>query len=90
MVLTVPHFADHLLFTRDGRTIVTAGRDIHLWQADTGLELLNLGTYDPAGVNSLAMSPDGRRLAVGGGYRDEHAGVWVWLAPPSATEEEQE
>jgi WD40 repeat protein len=89
-VLTIPHFAEHLLFTRDGRTIVTAGREIHLWQADTGLELLNLGTYEPAGVNSLAISPDGLNLAVGGGYRDEHAGVWVWLAPPSAAEAERE
>jgi WD40 repeat protein len=88
LVLTVPHFADQLLFTRDGRTIVTASREIHLWQADTGLELLNLGTYEPAGVNSLAISPDGTRLAVGGGYRDEHAGVWVWLAPPSAAAED--
>jgi len=82
MVLTVPHVAEHLLFTPDGRTIVTAGSEIHLWQAETGLELLNLGTYVPAGVNSMAISPDGTRLAVGGGYRDEHEGVWVWLAPP--------
>ncbi len=86
LLVSIPHLAEHLLFTRDGRSIVTAGREIHLWQADTGLELLHLGTYEPAGVNSLALSPDGTRLAVGGGYRDEHAGVWVWLAPPSAAE----
>ena len=90
LVLTIPHIAEHLLFTRDGRTIVTAGREIHLWQADTGLELLNLGSYEPAGVNSLALSPDGTRLAVGGGYRDEHAGVWIWLAPPNSAEAERE
>lgn len=84
-VCTIPHFAEHLLFTPDGRTIVTAGDEIHLWQADTGLELLHLGTYVPAGVNSMAISPDGTRLAVGGGYRDEHAGVWIWLAPQDSS-----
>ncbi len=89
IALTIPHVAEHLLFTPDGRTIVTAGNEIHLWQADTGLELLNLGTYAPAGVNSMAISPDGTRLAVGGGYRDEHQGVWVWLAPPEGSEDEQ-
>ena len=88
-LLTIPHVAEHLLFTPDGRTIATAGREIHLWQAETGLELLNLGTYTPSGVNSMAISPDGSRLAVGGGYRDEHEGVLVWLAPPDLAESEQ-
>ena len=64
-LLTVPHFAEHLLFSPRRTDIVTAGREIHLWQADTGLELLNLGTYDPAGVDSLAISPDGTRLRSG-------------------------
>jgi WD40 repeat protein len=86
MVLSFPHVAKHLLFTPDGRTIVTAGDEVLLWQAETGLELLNLGTYVPAGVNSMAMSPDGTRLAVGGGYRDEHAGAWVWHAPRDISE----
>jgi WD40 repeat protein len=80
-VSTIPLVTTHLLFTPDGRTIVTAGNEIHLWQAETGRELLNLGAYSPGGVNSVAVSPDGTRLAVGGGYRDEHQGVWVWLAP---------
>jgi WD40 repeat protein len=86
MVATIPLVAAHLLFTPDGRTIVTAGDEIHLWQADTGRELLNLGAYSPGGVNDVAVSPDGTRLAVGGGYRDEHQGVWVWLAPKLSAE----
>jgi WD40 repeat protein len=60
---------------------------VHLWQVDTGRELLNLGEYATAGVNSIAISPDGTRLAAGGGYRDEHEGVWVWLAPRIPSED---
>jgi len=86
MVSTIPLVTEHLLFTPDGRTIVTAGNEIHLWQAETGRELLNLGAYAPGGVNSVTVSPDGTRLAVGGGYRDEHQGVWVWLAPTVTAE----
>lgn len=81
IVSSIPLVTENLLFTPDGRTIVTAGREIQLWQAETGRELLNLGTYSPSGVNSMAISPDGTRLSVGGGYRDEHEGVWVWIAP---------
>ena len=88
-VLTLPVVAERLLFTPDGRTIATAGREMHLWQADTGLELLNLGTYTPAGVNSMDVSPDGTRLAVGGGYRDEHDGVWARIAPIASAIDEQ-
>jgi WD40 repeat protein/serine/threonine protein kinase len=87
-VSSIPMVVDHLRFMPDGRSIVTAGREIHLWQAETGRELLNLGEYAPSGVNRVAISPDGTRLAAGGGYRDEHSGVWVWLAPMDAAVED--
>jgi len=81
IIATIPFTADHLRFTPDGRTLVTAGQEVHLWQAETGRELLNLGAYATGGVKTVAVSPDGTQLAVGGGYRDEHEGVWVWQAP---------
>jgi len=87
-VSSIPMVVEHLRFMPDGRSIVTAGREIHLWQAETGRELLNLGEYEPSGVNSVAISPDGTRLAAGGGYRDEHSGVWVWVAPTEKTVED--
>jgi WD40 repeat protein/serine/threonine protein kinase len=87
-VSSIPVVVEHLRFTPDGRTVATAGREIQLWQAQTGRELLNLGEYAPSGVNSMAISTDGTRLAVGGGYRDEHSGVWVWLAPMDAAIED--
>ena len=40
----------------------------------TGVELLNLAEMDGVEFNSLALSPDGKRLAVGGS--DGHVQVW--------------
>ena len=81
VITTIPYTTDHLRFTPDGRTLVTAGREVRLWQTETGRELINLGAYATGGVSTIALSPDGTKLSVGGGYRDEHEGVWVWQSP---------
>jgi WD40 repeat protein len=54
-------------FSPDGRRVATASRDgtAKVWEASTGAELLTL-YGDGAGVGSVAFSPDGTRLAVGG------------------------
>jgi WD40 repeat protein len=77
-----------LQFTPDGRTLVTTSRDLEgvltLWQVATGQELLSLAGHDVVyPVTCLAVSPDGRKLASGSGWRDETDGVNLWLAPPS-------
>jgi WD40 repeat protein len=75
-----------LRFTPDGRTLVTASNDLQgvltLWQVATGQELLSLRGHDYA-ITCLAVSPDGSKLASGAGWRDEHDGVNLWLAPPA-------
>lgn len=53
-------------FSRDGKHIVTAGRDakIRLWSADEGTEVVALDESIP--IYSLALRSDGRQLATGG------------------------
>jgi WD40 repeat protein/tetratricopeptide (TPR) repeat protein len=54
-----------VLFTADGKQIVTAGDDhfVHLWTADTGKLEAMLDTGSP--LISLALAPQGGLLAVG-------------------------
>ena len=55
------------VFSPDAQRIATGGRDgtARLWDAATGRELLALtATEGREGVDSVAFSPDGRRLAV--------------------------
>jgi WD40 repeat protein len=62
-------------FSRDSRTIATAGRDraIHLWNLATGEELGVLEGGETG--NSVAFSPDGTRLVAGG--TDGVTRVWT-------------
>jgi WD40 repeat protein/transcriptional regulator with XRE-family HTH domain len=47
---------------------------VKVFDSTTGVELLNLAEMDGVEFNSLALSPDGKRLAVGGS--DGHVRVW--------------
>ena len=67
-----------IVFTADSRTLITTGGEIQLWQASTGQHLVGLGTYDQFEIFTLLASPDNAYLAIGGGYRDENPGVWIW------------
>src|SRR5262245_2802527 len=51
-----------LLYAPDGKTLISSGLHdtVHCWDAATGKELCHLRT---GWVNSLALSPDGKRLA---------------------------
>ena len=54
-----------LIFTPDGRRLVSAGgspQEVRIWDARSGLELLTLRGAT-AGVHQLTISPDGHRLA---------------------------
>jgi WD40 repeat protein len=65
----------HLEYSRDGRRLVSAGRDGHarLWDADTGAELRDLAGHAGA-VLAATFSSDGERLASAG----EEGVVRVW------------
>jgi RNA polymerase sigma factor (sigma-70 family) len=71
-----PHIPDCVLFSADGRTMVTAerGRAIHLWETATGKQRGTLHGHVSGGVGALALSADGRIL-VSGGYDSQ---VLVW------------
>ncbi|HRR81323.1 MAG TPA: hypothetical protein P5118_14180, partial [Planctomycetota bacterium] len=59
-----------LAFTPDGRTLISAGSyvdaAIYFWDAQSG-ELKQCHRGEKGSVACLALSPDGKTLAVGGG-----------------------
>ncbi|MCY4023734.1 MAG: hypothetical protein OXF32_09820 [Anaerolineaceae bacterium] len=64
----------HLYWAPDSRRIATVARDgFHVWDADSGERLLHetLNLFHPS---SMAWSPDGSRIAAGGGYHFAHKG----------------
>jgi WD40 repeat protein len=69
-------------FSPDGLRLATSGQDmLQVWDAQTGLEQLPLGSDDRA-AQAVAFSPDGRRLASLGGNLSMHPDpeVMVWDA----------
>jgi len=53
-----------VVFTPDGKSVVSAGYRVRFWDLATGQER---PTADPIGGRTLAVSPDGKTLAIGHG-----------------------
>ena len=84
----------NVLYTRDGKTIVAAGRDnrVHFWNAATGQAIKTI-PGSGGQIVSLALSPDGRRIAIGTiipgcvvQVRELRSGRVVWTKTPPAPE----
>jgi WD40 repeat protein/serine/threonine protein kinase len=62
-----------------GTAKATDGAEIRIWDPVTGRERRSLGRL-PGTVQSLAISPDGSRIAAGGGYYEPKVEGWltVW------------
>lgn len=50
-------------FSPDGRYLVTAGKTLQVWDAQTGELVCLLGTLDQFFIRGLVFSPDGKHLA---------------------------
>lgn len=62
-----------LAYSPDGKMLASGGRDVHLWQVDSGRRLNILKGHEHD-VRSLAFHPDGRRLA--SSSRDHTIRLW--------------
>jgi WD40 repeat protein len=67
-----------LAFGPDGKYLATASydRSVRICDGKTGKELLTL-TANTGYVAAVAFSPDGKRLASAGGYRDKGE-IEIW------------
>lgn len=59
---TIPECSGRLSLSPNGKTAATSGNAIHLWDLPTGKEIGARAGHDSA-VTSLAIAPDGRRVA---------------------------
>lgn len=75
-----------LAFSPDRKTLVSASTDgvVKLWHVVTGQELMTLTGH--GGVNCVAFSPEGQRLATGGVGSDGRGQVLLWDAPRASAE----
>ena len=58
----IPWLSGTVLFTPDGKGLISAGGDARLWDANTGRKIRSITAPDLR-INSIALSPDGRFLA---------------------------
>jgi RNA polymerase sigma factor (sigma-70 family) len=55
-------FTGFLRYTSDGKSLVSGGRDVHVWDSSTGKELLPFREQSATGSRVTALSPDGTLL----------------------------
>jgi WD40 repeat protein len=69
-----------LVFTADGRSLYSAGRDrtVRLWELAAAEPQERAVFQGQGALSSLALSPDGKRLAAGGMYDSE---IRLWELP---------
>jgi WD40 repeat protein len=67
-----------MVFSPDGRHLITGCHDhyVRAWDAATGALVRDLGQLEESGVNDVAVSPDGRRVAACG--RGWSATLKIW------------
>jgi WD40 repeat protein len=72
------HIISGLAFSGDGKSIIASDyySGVHIWDADEGIEVRRFFTDDYY-CHRLAISPDGKTLAVAGGN------LTVWLVDPT-------
>jgi WD40 repeat protein len=78
-------WVESLAFTADGKTLASGSRDgtVRFWSPVSGRELLSVET--PIGIQHLAFSRDGKRLAGAGSQAGRGGEVYLWCgSSPSA------
>ena len=64
-------WVNSLAFSPDGKQLLSAGKDVILWDAASGEQIVGLGGNEKYFTNCAAFSPDGQHIALGFGGRDE-------------------
>jgi WD40 repeat protein len=81
-LLTYPQAGLSVEWSPDGDSLaLVTGNGIEVWNANTGHQRLSYTGHDNGGANTVAWSPDGTRLASGGGDLT----VQVWDSTTGAT-----
>ena len=75
--------ARRMLFTKDGKTLVTASQDhqVRLWDVRTGLLIAEPFYSEFRVVDDIALSPDDRLLASAAGWPFADGAAYIWDYP---------